>query len=112
MSAADETSAVRRVSAEANVDERLSELEGMIDQLRTETDAKVDQLRQALGALKKSVAQETQERQAADQMTARKIEELAVGGLHLEMDGLTWLIIGLVGTSVPDEIVWLASLLN
>jgi hypothetical protein len=36
-------------------------------------------------------------------MTVR-LEELAVGGLHLEWVGLSWLVLGVLGTSIPDEI--------
>jgi hypothetical protein len=35
---------------------------------------------------------------------------VAIGGLHLEMVGLVWLFLGIVGTSIPDGIAALLSL--
>jgi hypothetical protein len=61
-----------------------------------------------IGTVRDDVQRETQERQAAEQRTFRQIEEVAIGGLHLEIVGLVWLFFGVLGTSIPDEIArWL-----
>jgi hypothetical protein len=54
--------------------------------------------------LREHIERETQERRAENQQAARSIEEMVVGGLHLEIVGLSWLVLGVVGTSIPDEI--------
>jgi len=42
---------------------------------------------------------------------ARKIEEVAIGGLHLEVVGLIWLLVGVTAASIPDVIAaWLSQL--
>jgi len=52
---------------------------------------------------KPRVRREREERGAGDDRTTRQIEEVAIGGLHLEVVGLVWLILGVLGTSIPDE---------
>jgi hypothetical protein len=100
---------VRGVRAGAPLEERVSVLEDNLERLRDELDSRVQRLKQGLATVKENIDRETQERQVEDQKTARKIEEVAVGGLHLETVGLFWLILGVVGTSVPEEIAgWLS----
>ena len=64
----------------------------------------MDGAKQELAALEAHIAKEADERQAADQAIRNALGRVAVGGLHLGMVGLTWLVFGIVGTSVPDEI--------
>ncbi len=53
--------------------------------------------------MKTGVQREAAARQLADREIDKKIEEFAVGGLHLEFVGVLWLLLGTLGTSVPDE---------
>ena len=100
---------VRGVSPGAPVEQRLSVLEENVNLLRDEMDTKVHGLRRELAGVKESIQHESKERQVEDQKTARKIEEVAIGGLHPETVGLFWLILGVVGTSIPDEVAaWLS----
>ncbi len=104
----EEARLVRGVGPGASVEQRLSILEENVSHLRDEVDTKVQGLRQEVATVKESIQRESQERQAGDQELRRTIEEVAIGGLHLETVGLVWLILGVVGTSIPDEIAaWL-----
>jgi hypothetical protein len=49
---------------------------------------------------------ESDERRKADEMLSEKLKQLAVGGLNLEVIGLVWLLLGTVGTSIPEEVAW------
>ena len=93
----------------AALDERVSILEENLKLLRNELDTKVQGVRRELGTLKESIERESQERRVADEKTARKIEEVAIGGLHLEVVGLVWLLLGVTAASIPDVIAaWLS----
>jgi hypothetical protein len=37
-----------------------------------------------------------------------KLDNLAIGGLHLEVIGLWWLLFATITTSVPDGVAWIA----
>ncbi len=81
----------------APLEERVSLLEENLDRLRHELDAGVQELRHGLATVKEDIQRETQERQVEDQKTAHKIEDVAIGGLHLETVGVFWLILGVIG---------------
>ena len=103
-------SAVRALGPGASLDDRVALLEENVNQLRRELDTKVQRLRRGLATVKESIQRESAERQAAHNETTRTIEEVTVGGLHLEMVGLCWLFLGIMGTSMPDGIAALLSL--
>lgn len=93
----------------ASVDQRLDVLAENVNRLEQELDAKIGELRRKIGEVEESLSRESRERSAGDESTARKIEELAVGGLHLEVVGLLWLMLGVLGTSIPGETAALLS---
>jgi hypothetical protein len=103
-----EARVIRGVGPGATLDERVSTLEKNLTLLRDELDTKLQGLRRELGTVKESIEHESQERRAADEKTGRKIEEVAIGGLHLEWVGLFWLYLGVIAGSIPDVIAeWL-----
>ena len=100
---------IRGVRPGATLDERVSILEENLKLLRDELDSRLQGVRQELGTVKESIERESQERRVADEKTARKIEEVAIGGLHLEVVGLVWLLLGVTAASIPDVIAaWLS----
>lgn len=91
--------------------ERLSDVEKNLAASRKETNTKVRGLREDVAAAKKRIEREVQKRQAEDKKVAGIMEEVAIGGLHLEMVGLVWPMLGVVCTSIPDRIAaWLSHL--
>jgi hypothetical protein len=92
------------VGSDAPVERRLTVLEENVNLLQKQVDEDVDELRGRIAGLKAQADREAQERRQDVERTARQVEEVAVGGLHLESIGLLWLALGVVGTSVPAEI--------
>jgi len=102
---------IRGVRPGATLDERVSILEENLKLLRDELDSRLQGVRRELGTVKESIERESQERRVAGEKTARKIEEVAIGGLHLEVVGLMWLFLGVAAASIPDVIAaWLSQL--
>ena len=92
------------VSADAPIDRRVNVLEEHLRLLQEQVDEDVDELRRRIAEVKAQGDREAQERRQDDERTVLHLEEVAVGGLHLESVGLLWLALGVVGTSVPAEI--------
>jgi hypothetical protein len=102
---------VRVAGEEASLEHRVSVLEKNLNQLRDELNANKKEFQQKIKTIRERIDSETQERRTEDEQTAKRIEELAVGGIHLEIVGLWWLFFGIVGTSIPDEIAAVLRLL-
>jgi hypothetical protein len=92
----------------ATLAERVSILEEKLKHLRDELDTKIQGVRREVDTVKKSVERESQERRVGDEKMAREIEEVAIGGLHLEVVGLIWLFLGIMASGIPDVVTWLA----
>lgn len=94
----------RGTRPDAPLEERVSTLEQNLRLFQEELDARVQQLRRELTGTKESIDRERRERVADNQRTNQKIDEVAVGGLYLEIVGLFWLILGVTGATIPGEI--------
>lgn len=103
---------VRAVRPGAPLEERLSALEENVDDLRKDVDRTNVRFTGELTMLTRQIESESKERRREGHDAARIIEEVAVGGLHLETVGLFWLVLGAVGTSIPEEIAALLSWLS
>ena len=86
-------------------------LEENLSRLHDELDKNAQEVNRELGGLRKDLQQESQERQAADKNVTLQIEEVAIGGIHLEIVGLVWLFLGVLGASLPEEIARLLRLI-
>jgi hypothetical protein len=94
----------RGAGSGATVEQRLDVLTENLRLLEEEFDRRVKHLDDKSAELSKALLREGSARKAAYERTSRQIENVAVGGLHLEWAGLLWLILGVVGTSMPDEL--------
>jgi len=83
---------VRGLGQGASLEDRVSLLEEDLNQLRDELDVEKQEIRQKIKTVREHLERETQERRVENQQAARRIEELAVGGIHLEIVGLLWLV--------------------
>jgi hypothetical protein len=98
-------------SPDAPIERRLAILEENVNHLQKEVDEDVNELRGRIAQVRSQIDRETQERRADDRLTASRLEDVAIGGLHLESIGLLWLVLGVMGTSVPQEIAaWVGQL--
>jgi hypothetical protein len=87
----------------ATVEQRLEVLEGNVKQLEGEMDAEIKDVKEQVARVQGGLNRERDERRGADDKTANQIENVAIGGLHLEVVGLLWLVLGVLVTSIPDE---------
>ena len=87
-----------------SLDRRVALLEENLNRLRDEVDAKENKIGRELSAVRGAIEEERRAREKEARRITRQMEELAVGGLHLELIGLTWLVLGVLGTSIPDEV--------
>jgi hypothetical protein len=99
----------RGAGAGATVEQRLDVLEANLKSFKEEFDQTTSELSNKTGWLEKELNRERDERKAADNKTWKQIEEVSIGGLHLEVVGLTWLALGVVATSIPDELARVVS---
>jgi hypothetical protein len=86
--ASDRARVVLSVGPGVPLEERVKVIEENLNRLRDDLDTKTEEIRRELSTVKDGVQRESQERQAAEQRTVRQIEEVAIGGLHLEIVGL------------------------
>ena len=100
-----DVSAQLGVPSGAPLEDRVRVLEENFSILRGEVRLNKQTLRNEVGAVRSEIERETQGRQADSQRLTRRLEEVAIGGLHLEIVGLLWLVVGVLATSIPDELV-------
>jgi hypothetical protein len=100
-----EAALIHKAGRDSSLDRRVTILEENLNRLRVELDAKDQKIRNDLSTLTGTIEEERRARETEVRRISSQLEELAVGGLHLELVGITWLTLGVVGASIPDEIV-------
>jgi hypothetical protein len=98
--------------ADAPLERRLEVLQQNLDRLQNEFDDEIRELSAKIGRTEEGVRKEADERKRADDSITRVIEEATIGGLNLEVVGLFWLALGVLGQGVPDEIAKLIALVS
>jgi hypothetical protein len=101
----------RGVGPNASVEQRLDVLEGTLNAIQEEMDVAVHELMTKVDRLGTDLGNERAERKQADDTTMQLIDKATVGGLNLEVVGLFWLTLGVLGQGIPDELLRLISLL-
>lgn len=100
----------------ASLERRVGAVERNLDQLKDNLQHARAELSQEIQELKSTVSRERKERAEADTSHEQKLAELAVGGLHIELVGLVWLLFGVVFGTLPQKsaqiIAWIAGLLG
>ncbi len=88
-----------------SVEDRLFSLERNIEYLRDE----IDHLRKDGAEFRKKATEdlvtERKERIAGDEVHAKQLQEAVIGGIHIELAGLIYLLFGITFATIPDEIV-------
>ncbi len=98
--------------ADAPLERRLEVLQQNVDRLQNELDDEIRELSVKIGRTEDGVRKEADERKRADDSITRVIEEATIGGLNLEVVGLFWLALGVLGQGLPDEIAKLIALVG
>jgi hypothetical protein len=86
------------------IEQRLDGLENEIDAMRKEVDQRARESESKIAEVLAELAKEKQERAAATADISRRLDMVAVGGLHMEVIGLWWLLFATFATSIPEEI--------
>jgi hypothetical protein len=93
-------------------EQRLDGLEREIDDIRKQADERETRLQDKLARLRIEFSKETLKRSEGDADIRRSLDSLAVGGLHLDVIGLWWLLFATIATSVPDGVSWFLHVLS
>lgn len=94
----------RGTPADASVDARLAALEANLATLRTEQAETAKELQEATRKTNEAVDAERRARESGVTALRVQLEGLGAGGLHVEMMGVFWLVVGVVLATVPGEI--------
>jgi len=86
--------------------------EANLTTLRTELGDLADQVRAEAGQRVEAVNAERQAREAAVRDLRVHLEGLGAEGLHMEMTGVFWLVMGVVLATMPGEIACAATWLR
>jgi hypothetical protein len=87
------------------VERRLEILESEMSRLRDQITKDHTELTAQIHKVETSVTAERNDRGQAQEVLQRKVADLAVGGLHLEMVGLVWLFVGVILSTLPERVV-------
>jgi len=86
------------------LEERVDALEKALADMRMEQEKKFQDLDGSVLRVEGLVHEEGNNRQKGDVELFQKIEEVTVGGIRLEVIGFTWLLLGMLATSIPKLI--------
>lgn len=89
----------------ATLEQRVKLLEEELERVRDHAAAEHHDLRVRVDKIEASVATERTERTQGQDALQRKVADLAVGGLHLELVGLVWLLVGVALSTLPEQVV-------
>ena len=93
---------------DTSIERRLAILEDNLTALQKEVDEQGSDLRARIARATEDWQRETRALRDSVRDASQKVEEVAVGGLHLETVGLCCLFLGVVATSIPAELaLWL-----
>jgi hypothetical protein len=90
--------------AAATVEQRVAALERGIQELRAEMRAASDGVSRRIETLERELRRERNERQEGDRRINQRIEDVAVGGIPLEVVALTWVTFATAFNSIPEQI--------
>ena len=94
----------RGTPADGSIEARLAALEANLATLRTEQAETAKEYQEATRKTNEAVDAERRARESAVTTLRLQLEGLGAGGLHVEMMGVFWLVLGVVLATVPGEI--------
>jgi hypothetical protein len=86
------------------MEERIEALEKKVTQINQRLRQFIADSTKVIDDLRNTLTQEAAARERAEKGLRLLIEDEATGGLHLEMMGLVWLLVGTVAGSLPAEL--------
>lgn len=95
----------RGVPPGASLEDRLTTLEANVENLKTEQAETAKELQAAMEKLTEAINSERQMQESIVKELREQFNELGAGGLHIEIAGVFWLILGVVLSTIPSEVV-------
>jgi hypothetical protein len=86
------------------LEERIAALEKKVTQINQRLSQSIADNAKVAADLRSALAQEAAARERVERGLRLLIEDEATGGLHLEMMGLVWLLVGTIAGSIPAEL--------
>jgi uncharacterized protein YgiM (DUF1202 family) len=97
------------VSKGASIEDRVARLEDDLKRLDGKLAETKQDVRNLRSEANEKMDKERSERYSDDQKISKRLETAAIGGIHLELAGVAYLVVGITLTSVPDVFVALIS---
>lgn len=91
--------------ADGPVEARVEELERAVEAIRHRMSSQKQALSQKVAHVRAGLDEESVGRMESDHEILRKLEEFSVGGVHLEIVGLLWIVLGVVLATIPREVL-------
>jgi hypothetical protein len=92
---------------QSSLEERVEMLERGYGNLIDEVGGLEQKLSNRADEISTTLATETAERKAADNRNEELVKEIAVGGLHIDLSGVLFFLIGTVAGGASGELCWL-----
>jgi hypothetical protein len=93
------------VSKGASIEDRVARLEDDLKRLNGKLAETKQDVRNLRSETNEKIDKERSERYSDDQKISKRLETAAIGGIHLELAGVAYLVVGITLTSVPDVFV-------
>lgn len=90
----------------AALHKRITALERNLASFRTEYDDKVVELERSIAGSRSAADKAVEDTRREIAAVDDKIVALATGGVRIELVGLVWLLLGVVATGLPAQILW------
>lgn len=87
----------------SSIEDRVEQLEAELRRLQKRLAETNKDVRMLQSDTNEKIDKERDERRSEDQKIGKRLETAAIGGIHLELAGLAYLIVGVTMTSVPNE---------
>lgn len=88
----------------ATHEERIADLEADLSALRSTVTQFSATTRDNFAKVNRHLAEEQDARVTADAESKATVEEFAAGALHLEAVGVAWLLFGILGSNIPEQV--------
>lgn len=93
----------------SSVEDRLAALEKNLNYINDRISRTENDLEQSAKLITETIRSEKAIQAQEHQATHQKIEAVSTGGLHISATGALWLLIGVIMSTVPNEIIRLTS---
>ena len=95
----------------SSLEERIACIEKRLSNLRDEHVENIRNLKIEIIQVRSIICEVSESGSKRDSEIVSKIEDVAIGGIYIDMIGLVWLLVGVICTSLPKQLEELLSLM-